>query len=85
MLNGACNLQEKRVLLVLETLNEALVLSFRNLPNVAITTAEMLGTYDILLAERLLFTRAGIARLQELKLQPVGVARVCEQRQGGAE
>jgi len=74
---------EMRVMLVLETLSEPVVLSFRNLPNVVITTAEKLGTYDVLLADRLLFTKDAIARLQELKQQPFGTASLMENVQGG--
>jgi hypothetical protein len=35
-------------------------------------------------ADRLIFTRAGILRLQELKQQPVGAARLSIKEEGGA-
>lgn len=83
----ALNLTEKkRLLVVIDDVSEATILSFRNLPQVLITTAEMLGTYDVLSADHLLFTRSSIALLQELKQQPIGILRwVAKQEQGGAE
>ncbi len=73
----------RRLLLVLEDTVDEAVLAFRNLPNVEITTAQMLCTYDVLGAERLLFTRASIARFQELKQQPVGPIRLPIPAEGG--
>ena len=80
----ALRLDSLRVLLVLDELNESVALSFRNLPNVALTTADALGTYDILLADRLLFTSAAIQRLQTLKQQPLGAARLLAKFKEGA-
>lgn len=82
----ALELQDKRVLLVLSDHLDTVERAFRNLPNVAITTAAGLGTYDMLLADRLLFTQASLLRLQTLKQQPFGTARwTAKQQQGGAE
>lgn len=78
-------LDTKKVLIVLDEPTAATVLSFRNLPNVMLTTVETVGTYDVLNADRLLFTRKGIEFLQELKQQPVGIARWLANQQGGAE
>ena len=39
--------------------------SFRNLPNVKIAYARGLGTYDVLLADRVLFTAAAIDGLTQ--------------------
>lgn len=81
----ALGLQDiKRLLIVLEDTVDEAVLAFRNLPNVEITTAQMLGTYAALSAERLLFTRASIERFQELKQQPVGPHRLAIPAEGGA-
>ena len=81
----ALNLADLKVMLVLNDLDNAVALSFRNLPNVLITTAQMLGTYDVLSADRLLFEQASIERLQELKHQPLGAALwIAKQAQGGA-
>jgi len=54
-----------RILLVLPVPTEsgAVEKSFRNLPNVKIAYAGGLGTYDVLLADRVLFTGAAIDRL----------------------
>ncbi len=79
----ALQIDEMRVLLVLEALSDSVVLSFRNLPNVAVTTADKLGTYDVLLADRLLFTKEAITRVQELKQQPLGTTRIKAKARGG--
>jgi large subunit ribosomal protein L4 len=54
-----------RILLVLPVPTEsgAVEKSFRNLPNVKIAYTGGLGTYDVLLADRVLFTSAAIDRL----------------------
>lgn len=54
-----------RILLVLPAPTESggVEKSFRNLPNVKIAYAGGLGTYDVLLADRILFTGAAIDRL----------------------
>ena len=54
-----------RILLVLAVPTEsgAVEKSFRNLPNVKIAYSGGLGTYDVLLADRVLFTGAAIDRL----------------------
>jgi ribosomal protein L4 len=59
-----------RVLLVLPVPSEAGAIekSFRNLPNVKIAYSGGLGTYDVLLADRVLFTAAaldGLTRTRE--------------------
>jgi large subunit ribosomal protein L4 len=53
---------EGRILLVLPVPTEsgAVERSFRNLPNVKIAYSNGLGTYDVLLADRVLFTAAAI-------------------------
>lgn len=78
----ALDLDGKKVMVVLDQVTEETVLSFRNLPKIYMTTVEMLGTYDILHADVLLFTRAGLEVFQALKQQPLGVAKAAE---GGAE
>jgi large subunit ribosomal protein L4 len=56
---------EGRILLVLPQPSESgsVEKSFRNLPNVKIAYSGGLGTYDVLLADRILFTGAAIDRL----------------------
>jgi large subunit ribosomal protein L4 len=69
-----------RVLLVLPepTGTGAVEKSFRNLPNVRIAYALGLGTYDVLLADRVLFTGDAIDRL-------VGAAATAESSSDGTE
>jgi len=81
----ALQLNDVRVLLVLDKMDEQVMLSFRNLPNVHITTSDKVGTYEVLSADRILFTVDAIQLLQELKQQPLGAARLLVQHQGGAE
>jgi len=71
----ASHILDKKVLVVLDEITDNVGLSFRNLPNVAMTTIASLGTYEVLLADRLLFTRQSIEALQALKQQPLGIAR----------
>lgn len=77
----------KRVLLVVRDWeeDERTVRAFRNLPNVNIVTADMLGTYDVLTANSLLFDQASLELLQELKQQPLGVARWLAKQQGAEQ
>lgn len=73
----------KKVLLVLDQVQPSVVLSFRNLPRVLITTSDSLGTYDILAADVLVFTKAGLDRLTALKQEAFGTARWLAKQQGG--
>lgn len=83
--------EKKRVLLVVRSWeqDDSTVRAFRNLANVDIITAEMLGTYDVLSASCLLFDQASLEMLQDLKQQPLGILRwMAKQQQaepGGAE
>jgi large subunit ribosomal protein L4 len=52
-----------RILLVLPERQEAVEKSFRNLPHVRITTTPSLGTYEVVAADRVLFTRPAIEAL----------------------
>ncbi len=65
----------KKVLLVLNETDGATALSFRNLANVYLVPPEMVGTYDVLNAEYLLFDVASLQRLQALKREPLGIKR----------
>ena len=61
-----------RILLILPVPTEsgAIEKSFRNLPNVKIAYAGGLGTYDVLLADRVLFTAGAIDRLIRMPKEP---------------
>jgi large subunit ribosomal protein L4 len=63
-----------RILLVLPQPTEsgAIEKSFRNLPKVKIAYSGGLGTYDVLLADRVLFTAAAIERLRTQPPQGTG-------------
>jgi len=65
-----------RILLVLPQPTEtgSIEKSFRNLPNVKIAYSGGLGTYDVLLADRVLFTAAAIERLRARTPQDTGAA-----------
>ena len=81
----ALKIDQVKVLVVLNDFDGDAALSFRNLPNVVLTTTDTLGTYDALVADCLLFELDSIKRLQELKQQPLGIARwMAKQGQGGA-
>ena len=57
---------EGRVLVILDRPSEsgAVELSFRNLPRVRLAYAGGLGTYDVLLADRILFTTAALDAIE---------------------
>ncbi len=80
----ALGLEGKKVLVVTERRDELVERSFQNLPTVLITTSAMLGTYEVLACDALLFTRASLQHLQDLKQQPLGAARWVAKQQGGA-
>jgi len=46
--------------------NDQLVLSTRNIPSVAYRRAALASGYDVINAEYLLFTRAGLEKVQEV-------------------
>lgn len=77
----------KKLVVVISEYDEMIARAFRNLPNViSITNPEGLGTLEVLHANRLLFTRDSLVRLQALKQEPVGVARwqAKQDAEGGA-
>lgn len=56
----------KKTLLVLEKSDEAVVKSARNIPGVRITLADMVTTYDVVWAEKIVLTQGAIARMEEV-------------------
>jgi len=54
----ACGMSADRILFVTAEANQVLYKSCRNLPNIKMTTVGTLGTYDVVAAERLVFTRS---------------------------
>jgi large subunit ribosomal protein L4 len=73
-----------RILLVLPVPTEsgAVEKSFRNLTNVKIAYSNGLGTYDVLLADRVLFTDAAI---EGLTSEPQGAATESEKTEAGTK
>ena len=61
-----------KVLLVLDEPREVVEKSFRNLPTVRVAYAKGLGTYEVLAADRVLFTGAALAVLQGEKQEAAG-------------
>ncbi len=58
-------INEKKVLVVIEELNGNNVLSFRNLPNVLLTTYKLINTYELLVCDYALFTKSSFEKLLE--------------------
>ncbi len=56
------NISDNKVLLVLEDFDRNEALSFRNLPNVYLTTTRSLNTYEILASEYILFTKGSLEK-----------------------
>jgi large subunit ribosomal protein L4 len=59
-------LEKKKCLILDEGVNKELVLSVRNLQNVKYSRAPLANAYDIINAEVLLFTRAGLEKVEEV-------------------
>jgi len=59
-------LQTKKCLIVDEGVNKNLVLSVRNIPRVKYSRAPLANTYDVVNADILVFTRAGLDKLEEV-------------------
>ncbi len=53
--------ERKNTLVVLERDDELTYLSVRNLPHVHVLTSDQLNTYDVLLADDIVFTEAALA------------------------
>jgi large subunit ribosomal protein L4 len=63
---AALNLNDKKCLILDEGKNEKLTLSLRNLPNVTYSRAALANGYDVLNADYVLFTKAGLEKVQEV-------------------
>ena len=61
---SALNL-DKRTTIVTKSNDENVVLSARNIPNVSVTTADQLCTYDIVVSDKLLVTKEAIKSIEE--------------------
>lgn len=56
---------DKRTTIVTKSNDENVVLSARNIPNVSVTTADQLCTYDIVVSDKLLVTKEAIKFIEE--------------------
>ena len=57
---------DKKVLFVVDELNDNLILSSRNLNNVLLLTVDELDTYDIVCADTLVITESAVKQLEEV-------------------
>ena len=60
------NLKVKKALVVLKDQDKTVMMSARNLPNIATVRADMINVYDILKGDTLVVTREAVARIEEV-------------------
>ena len=60
------NIRNNKVLVVVEELNENLVLSARNLPNVKLVTFNEVNAYDLVSADNMVITENALVKLEEV-------------------
>jgi len=56
---------DRRVLVVTDNVNENVYLSARNIDRVAVTPADLINTYDVIVADKLLITRDALKIVEE--------------------
>jgi large subunit ribosomal protein L4 len=64
---GTLGLNNRSVLIVTPEKNDAIVLSVRNIPRVAVTKAADMNTYDICSYNTLLITKDALTKIEEIK------------------
>jgi len=64
---GTLGLNNKSVLIVTPEKNDAIVLSVRNIPRVAVTKAADMNTYDVCSYNTLLITKDALTKIEEIK------------------
>ncbi|MDR1473725.1 MAG: 50S ribosomal protein L4 [Lactobacillales bacterium] len=57
---------DKKILVILEEVNDFVELSARNLPNVQVTTAKRASVLDIVSNDKLLITQAALSQIEEV-------------------
>ena len=62
----AIDLYRRKVLVVLEKSDEAVIKSARNIPGVRVTLANMVSTYDVIWADKILLTSDAITKMEEV-------------------
>ena len=60
------NIRNNKVLVVVEELNENLVLSARNLPNVKLVTFNEVNAYDLVSSDNMVITENALVKLEEV-------------------
>jgi large subunit ribosomal protein L4 len=63
---NALSLQNTKTLLILPELDKNVILSGRNIPKTKILTADLVNTYDLLNADKLLISEGAISKLENL-------------------
>ena len=61
------NIANKKVIVVIDTLDENICLSARNLANVKVLLAEEVNTLDLVSADNMLITQKALAKLEEAR------------------
>jgi large subunit ribosomal protein L4 len=56
----------QKTLLVIDKPNEATVKSARNIPNVRVVLADMVSTYDVMWADKLMVTSGAVTKMEEV-------------------
>ena len=56
---------DNRALFVTETVNDNAVIAGRNIPEVTVTTADVLSTLDLVNADKLIITKAAVKKIEE--------------------
>ena len=64
---GTLGLNNRSVLIVTPEKNDAIVLSARNIPRVAVTKAADMNTYDVCSYNTLLITKDALTKIEEIK------------------
>jgi large subunit ribosomal protein L4 len=64
---GTLGFKNKSVLIVTPEKNDAIVLSARNIPGVAVTKAADMNTYDVCAYNMLLITKDALSKIEEIK------------------
>ena len=60
------NCEANKVLFVLDKSNSAVVKSARNIPRVKVTLGNMITTYDVVWADKIILTMSGLALMEEV-------------------
>ena len=58
--------RDKKVLLVLDKPDQVVIKSTRNIPRVKVTLGNMLHTYDVLWADKIILTQSAIQKMEEV-------------------